>query len=99
MRLFNVFLRSATLQNFFRELFSFLLVYTFHLLYLISFKISLWRLIEKISKLIFIGASAIYRALWLNRNDIVFDKSPYIFYMQVLFSNILVPVLDTTTKV
>ncbi|XP_066166986.1 uncharacterized protein [Oryza sativa Japonica Group] len=37
------------------------------------------------SKLIVVGASALYWALWLCRNDRVFDKSPSISYMQVIF--------------
>ena len=37
------------------------------------------------SKLILFGASALCWALWLCRNDRVFDKSPSISYMQVIF--------------
>ena len=37
------------------------------------------------SKLILVGASALYWVLWLCRNDRVFDKSPSISYMQVIF--------------
>ncbi len=40
---------------------------------------------KKKSKLILVGASAICWALWLTRNDMVFDKSPSISYMQVIF--------------
>jgi hypothetical protein len=41
--------------------------------------------VDKKSKLILIGASAICWALWLSRNDMVFDKSPSISYLQVIF--------------
>ncbi len=40
---------------------------------------------KKKSKLILVRASAIYWALWLTRNDMVFDKSSSISYMQVIF--------------
>ena len=40
---------------------------------------------KKRSKLILVGASAICWALWLSRNDLVFNKSPSISYMQVIF--------------
>ncbi|BAT10474.1 Os10g0352500, partial [Oryza sativa Japonica Group] len=39
----------------------------------------------KKSKLILVGASAICWTLWLSRNDMVFDKSLSISYMQVIF--------------
>ena len=39
----------------------------------------------KKSKLIFVGTSALCCALWLCRNDRVFDKSSSISYMQVIF--------------
>jgi hypothetical protein len=41
--------------------------------------------VDKKSKLILVGASAICWALWLSRNDMVFDKSPSISYLQVIF--------------
>ena len=40
---------------------------------------------KKKSKLILVGASALCWTLWLSRNDMVFDKSPSISYMQVIF--------------
>jgi hypothetical protein len=40
---------------------------------------------KKIKKLILVGASAICWALWLSRNDMVFDKTPSKSYLQVLF--------------
>ncbi len=40
---------------------------------------------KKECKLILVGASAIYWALWLCRNNVVFDKSSSITYMQVIF--------------
>ncbi len=40
---------------------------------------------KKSTKLILVGASAICWAIWLCRNDMVFDKSPFMSYMQVLF--------------
>jgi hypothetical protein len=40
---------------------------------------------KKNRKLILIGASAICWALWLSRNDMIFDKSPSVSYMQVIF--------------
>ncbi len=40
---------------------------------------------KKKSKLILVGASAICWALWLSRNNMLFDKSPSISYMQVIF--------------
>jgi len=40
---------------------------------------------KKRRKLVLIGASAICWALWLSRNDIIFDKSPSISYMKVVF--------------
>jgi hypothetical protein len=40
---------------------------------------------KKKSKLILVGASALCWALWLSRNDRVFDKSPSVSYMQVIF--------------
>ncbi len=40
---------------------------------------------KKMSKLILVGASAICWAIWLSRNNIVFDKSPSFSYMQVIF--------------
>ncbi len=40
---------------------------------------------KKRSKLVLVGASAICWALWLSRNNLVFDKSPSISYMQVIF--------------
>ena len=40
---------------------------------------------KKNRKLILIGASSICWALWLSRNDLVFNKSPSISYMQVIF--------------
>ena len=40
---------------------------------------------SNIKNLIFIGASALCQALWLSRNDVMFDKSPNESYMQVLF--------------
>jgi hypothetical protein len=40
---------------------------------------------KKKSKLILVRASAICWALWLSRNDLVFNKSPSISYMQVIF--------------
>ncbi len=39
---------------------------------------------SKIKNLIFVGASAFCWALWLNRNEIVFDKSPNKSYMHWL---------------
>jgi hypothetical protein len=40
---------------------------------------------KKKRKLILVGASAICWALWLSRNDMVFDKSPSTSYMQAIF--------------
>ena len=40
---------------------------------------------KKVKKLILVGASAIYWALWLSRNDIGFDKTLSKSYLQVLF--------------
>ncbi len=37
------------------------------------------------SKLILVGVSAICWALWLSKNDLVFDKSPSITYIYVIF--------------
>lgn len=34
--------------------------------------------VDKKSKLILVGAFAICWALWLNKNDMIFDKSPSI---------------------
>lgn len=45
----------------------------------------LLRVDKKKSKLILVGAFAICWALWLSRNDMVFDKSPSISYLQVIF--------------
>ncbi len=41
--------------------------------------------VNKKSKLILFGASALCWVLWLSRNDSVFDKSPTVTYMQVIF--------------
>lgn len=40
---------------------------------------------SKTKKLIFVEAPALCCALWLSRNNVVFDKSPNKSYMQVLF--------------
>lgn len=40
---------------------------------------------KKKSKLILVGASVLCWALWLSRNDRVFDKSPYVYYMHAIF--------------
>ncbi len=40
---------------------------------------------KKKSKLILVGASALRWALWLSRNDRVFDKPSSVSYMQVIF--------------
>ena len=40
---------------------------------------------KKKCNLILVGAFAICWALWLSRNDLVFNKSPYTSYMQVIF--------------
>jgi hypothetical protein len=40
---------------------------------------------KKRSKLILVEASAICWALWLSRTDLVFNKSPSISFMQVIF--------------
>ncbi len=40
---------------------------------------------KKMSKLILVGAFAICWAIWLSRNNIVFNKSPSFFYMLVIF--------------
>ena len=34
---------------------------------------------------IIVGAAAIYWAIWLSRNDMVFDKCPMKTYMQVIY--------------
>ncbi len=76
------------MQNFFGELYSLLLVYILLIVYLIILRIVLWELIKKSTKLILVGASAICWAIWLYRNDMVFDKSPSMSYIQVLFRTI-----------
>ena len=84
MRLFNIFLWIVILENLFGERYSSFLFIPpfFHTSYV-------WWLAlgvdKKKRKLIFVGASAIYWALWLSSNDMVFDKSPSISYMQVIF--------------
>jgi hypothetical protein len=35
--------------------------------------------------MIFIGVAAIYWAIWSSRNDLVFDKSLIVTYLQVIF--------------
>jgi hypothetical protein len=40
---------------------------------------------RKTKSQILVGASAICRALWLTRNDVVFDKAIAPFYLQVIF--------------
>ena len=40
---------------------------------------------KKTKELIFVGASAVCWALWLSRNEMVFDRSPLKSYLQVLF--------------
>ena len=41
--------------------------------------------LAKLQKKLLIGASAFCWAIWLSRNDVVFDKSPTKTYMQVLY--------------
>ena len=40
---------------------------------------------SKLKRIVFVGASAVCWAIWLSRNDMVFDKTPSKSYMQVLF--------------
>jgi hypothetical protein len=40
----------------------------------------------KLKYKILVGASAIYWAIWLTRNDIIFDKAAAPSYLQVIFS-------------
>jgi len=39
----------------------------------------------KLKRQLLVGASALCWAIWLSRNDVVFDKSPTKTYMQVLY--------------
>ena len=39
----------------------------------------------KLKRQLLVGASALCWAIWLNRNDVVFDKSPTKTYLQVLY--------------
>jgi hypothetical protein len=39
----------------------------------------------RLKQLLLVGASAICWAIWLSRNDVVFDKSPMKTFMQVIY--------------
>ncbi len=82
MSLFNISSCIVIIQSSYGEQFGFLLV-----LISISHIFYGWFLgvDKKKTKLILVEASTICRALWLSRNDLVFDKSPSISYMQVIF--------------
>ena len=50
-----------------------------------SIQIVIWKKGPKHENQILVGASAFSWAIWLTRNDMVFDKSPMKTYMQVLY--------------
>jgi hypothetical protein len=39
----------------------------------------------KVKNLIIIGVAALCWAIWISRNDLVFNKTPMVTYLQVLF--------------
>ena len=53
----------------------------------------------KLKRKLLTGASALCWAIWLSRNDIVFDRSPSKTYMQVLYRGTHWLMLWTVTKV
>jgi hypothetical protein len=43
------------------------------------------RMNEKDKKLLFVAMGAMFWSIWLSHNDIVFNKTPILSYMQVMF--------------
>jgi hypothetical protein len=43
------------------------------------------RMNEKDKKLLYVRMDAIFWSIWLSRNDLIFNKTPISFYMQVMF--------------
>ncbi|KAL5668919.1 hypothetical protein ACJX0J_021140, partial [Zea mays] len=72
----------------FGKMFGLVIIFTVHSMYLavinngvmpLKIKIFMWYILKQ---LLLVGASTICWAIWLSRNDVVFDKSPMKTFMQ-----------------